>query len=49
MFTKNIKSRSQWPRGLRRRNEAARLLGIAASNYTDGVDVCLLRVLNVQV
>ena len=33
---------SQWPRGLRRRSAAARLLGIVGSNPTEGMDVCLL-------
>jgi hypothetical protein len=33
--------RSRWPRGLRRTSAAARLLGIACSNPTEGMDVCL--------
>ena len=37
--------RPQWPRGLRLRSAAARLLRFWGSNPTGGVDVCLLCVL----
>ena len=33
-------SRSQWPRGLRRKSSAARLSEIVVSNPTGGMDVC---------
>jgi hypothetical protein len=33
---------SQWPRGLTRGSAAKRLMGIAGSNPTGGMDVCLL-------
>ena len=37
-----IHSRSQWPRGLRRRSTAVRLLILGGSNPTGGMDICLL-------
>jgi len=36
----NLESRSRWPRGLRRRSAAARLLEIVDSNPTGGMDIC---------
>jgi len=50
LFTTVFLCRSQWPRGLRRRSAATRLLRSWArigpgSNPTGGMDICLLRVL----
>jgi len=36
--------RSQWPRGLRRRSTAARLLGLRVRILPESMDVCLLSV-----
>ena len=37
-----IHSRSRWPRGLRRRSAAARLVGLWVRIPPGGTDVCLL-------
>jgi len=44
MYVENIR-RSQWPRGLRRRSAAARLLRSWVRITMGGLDVCLLRLL----